>query len=479
MHRRNQKRCAWLLILSALLTGCQPIQPYYLNKDGDADLSHYLDVATEIEYTDVCQDPIDEVTQAYSPRTISNPQFDEFWDLSLEDAMSHAMHNSKVIRTFGQVRQFGQILGGAPERLTAAPDSVATVYDTAIQETGQSGVEQALAAFDAVFSSNATWDSTDRAQNFNGAQNVNATAFQQDQVTINNEISKLSAGGTQWFFRNVSIYTGANNANTANTRSPGIPSDWTTAMEAEIRHPLMRNRGAQLNRAPVVLARIRTDLSLIDFQGAVRDLLSSVEQSYWELYFFYHNLRAAKIGRDSALAAHQKVRALYDEGAPGGEAEKEAQAREQYFFFRDRVEQAQRDLFRSETRLRYLMGLSPTDHRLIRPSDKPTAARVEFDWNLITEEAQLRSGELRRLGFRIRQRELELIAARNQMLPQLDVIGLWRQFGIGDRFATGSNQPFPAIGSSAWDRLWSGHFQEFRLGFDMQMPLGLRREMAQ
>ena len=121
MHRQTINSCTWLLILIALFTGCQPIQPYYLNKDGEADLSHYLDVATDIEYTDVCQDPLDEVSKTYAPRTLSNPQFDEFWDLSLEDAISHALHNSKVIRSFGQVRQFGQILGSAPERLTAAP----------------------------------------------------------------------------------------------------------------------------------------------------------------------------------------------------------------------------------------------------------------------------------------------------------------------------------------------------------------------
>ena len=174
MQRPTKKICSWVLIASALLTGCQPIQPYYLHDDGD--LSHYLDAATEIEYTDVGQEPLAEVSQAHAPRTISNPQFEEFWDLTLEDAISITLQNSKVIRTYGQVRQFGQIVGNAPERLSAAPDSVATIYDPAIQETGQSGVEQALSAFDAVFSSTANWDSSDRKQNFpTSAMVVNRT----------------------------------------------------------------------------------------------------------------------------------------------------------------------------------------------------------------------------------------------------------------------------------------------------------------
>ena len=45
------------------------------------------------------------------------------------------------------------------------------------------------------------------------------------------------------------------------------------------------------------------------------------------------------------------------------------------------------ELFRAENRLRYVMGLAATDGRLIRPIDKPTVAKVDFDWHEITEEA--------------------------------------------------------------------------------------------
>ena len=165
---------------------------------------------------------------------------------------------------------------------------------------------------------------------------------------MNNEFSKLSANGTQWFFRNVSIYTGCEQPLSRDTKD--VPSDWFTALETEFRQPFAAESGCPNQSCPVVLARIRTDLALVDFEVSVRELLSSTEQAYWELYFFYHNLRAAKIGRDSAQAAWQKVQSLYEEGVPGGEAEREAQAKEQYFFFRGRVEQAQRDLFKAETR---------------------------------------------------------------------------------------------------------------------------------
>src|SRR6185503_11649598 len=101
-------------------------------------------------------------------------------------------------------------------------------------------------------------------------------------------------------------------------------------------------------------------------------------------------------------------------GSVGGEANAEAQARSQYFLFRSQVETALTNLFRVENRLRYLMGLSVSDGRLIRPSDEPTMAQVHFDWATTHSEALARRVELRRQKWTIKRRELELIAAKNQ-----------------------------------------------------------------
>ena len=65
-------------------------------------------------------------------------------------------------------------------------------------------------------------------------------------------------------------------------------------------------------------------------------------------------------------------------------AQEEAQSREQYFFFRAQMETALRDLLAAENRLRWLMGWSPTDGELLRPIDRPTLARVEFEWQAVT-----------------------------------------------------------------------------------------------
>ncbi len=164
----------------------------------------------------------------------------------------------------------------------------------------------------------------------------------------------------------------------------------------------------------VFIARASTDISLTAFETGVRNLVCDVETVYWELYFDYHALDAAVQGRDSALKTWQQVDALYKTGA--GDASSEAQAREQYFLFRTQAEDAMSTLYHTENKLRYMMGLAATDGRLIRPADEPTTAKISFDWAQVWREAMARSPEIREQRWRVKQRELELIAVK-KFLP--------------------------------------------------------------
>jgi len=137
-------------------------------------------------------------------------------------------------------------------------------------------------------------------------------------------------------------------------------------------------------------------------------------------------------------------------------------------------------LFRVENRLRYLMGLPAADGRLVRPIDEPTIARVTFDWAAIHGEAIVRRAEIRKQKWQIKRRELELIAARNHLLPRLDAVGRYRWLGAGDELIDSGGTgiaPF-APDSNAWESLTGGNFQEWELGLQLNIPLGFRRAMT-
>lgn len=484
MSRRASKSLILLMCCVLLVTGCKPIQPFFLFEDGD--LSHYKGVATEIEFPDDYTPTLAEVEGALPPLTLRNPETQQIWDLKLEEAVQIALANSTVIRTVNG--------NASPLALISSPETAPTIYNPALAETDPiRGVETALSAFDANFSSSMFWEKNDRAVNVGGLGGlIFAPIFEQDLGTFQAELSKVNAtGGTTTVRHNV-------NYEWNNNPSRAIPSDYNVNLEAEWRQPLLQGAGVEFNRIAgpnaqpgfffsngVMIARINTDIALADFEANVRNLVSSVEDAYWELYFQYRNLDSVLAGRDSALQTWRKVNALYTVGSKGGEAENEAQARDQYYLFRGLVEQALSQLYTSEAQLRYVLGLATTDGRLIRPAEEPTIAHVNFNWWDVHTESMVRSVELRRQKFRIKQRELELVAARNFLLPRLDAVGRYRWTGLGDELIDpngyGFNPDSPTgdlPGSNAWSTLTDGNFQEWQLGLQASLPIGFRRELS-
>ncbi|MGD9648825.1 MAG: TolC family protein, partial [Pirellulales bacterium] len=367
------------------------------------------------------------------------------------------------------------------------------------------------AAFDAQLVSSVIWQKNNRIVNVNsGGDDLNSALFvsnlKQDYAQGILELKKTAATGGQFFLRNNTIY------DQNNTPTRLFPSAWDTNIEAEFRHPLLQGAGVTFNRIAgpqaqpgffftqgVVLARISNDISIVDFEIGVRNLVADIETAYWELHYRYRNLDALIAGRDSALQTWRKVYALYVVSAQGGEAEKEAQAREQYFLFRSQVESSLSELYAVENRLRYIMGLAATDGRLIRPADEPTTARINLDWYEVHGEGLARAQELRRQKWVIKQREMELIAARNFLLPRLDLLALyrWRGFGNDWWYANGRNTPFqvpsnpnpinplqpaftnvPGTFSNAVQNLLDGNYQEWQAGFTFTLPIGFRQAMA-
>ena len=84
-----------------------------------------------------------------------------------------------------------------------------------------------------------------------------------------------------------------------------------------------------------------------------------------------------------------------------------------------------------------------------------------------------------------KQRELQLVAARNFLQPRFDVVGRHRFRGLG-RDLTGG-EPFQNVidspnnndnVSGGFADLGSGNFQEWQLGLELKMPVGMRQAHA-
>lgn len=448
----------------------------------NAELAHYKEQALDIEYPDVESADCGELASTRSPHTVDSQLPDEFWDMTLEEAIQLAMANSKVLRDLGGL-------------VVTSPQNVRTIHDPAIVDTDpRFGVEGALSAFDAQWSTSVFFENNDRALNnqfFGGGTRELA----QDLMDYTSELSKRTATGGDFIARHNAIYD-FNNA--PGNDDPNKP--WTTNLELEFRQPILQGAGVEFNRiagpdsAPgvyngVLIARINTDVALADFEMGVRNLVYDVETAYWELYFAYRDLHAKIAARDRALDTWRRIKAI----GLGVSGDKEAHAREQYYRLEEEVQNAlsgrrqertrvttfrgTAGVYENERRLRLLIGVELAGDRLIRPSKDPSMPKVIFDWHDILAESLTRRSELRRQKWRIKRRELEVVAAKNFLRPRLDTIGRYRWRGLGENFL--DNQGFGKNRfDNAVDDLLSGDFQEWQLGFELSFPVGYRRAHA-
>ena len=481
-----------------LAAGCNLVGP---NRSSDAELAHYKQVAKTVEHPQL-NTPPSEHAYTPEPRTLArNPapqQPQEWWDMSLEEAIQTAVARSSVLRD----------LGGT---IVRTPETVRTILNPSqVASDPRFGMEAALSEFDATVASSVIAEKNDRMIN-NFVASGGTRFFQQDLINFQTQISKTGAAGTKMTLRGTSLYD-FNNASFNR-----FPSVWDTIVEAEIRQPLWQGAGTRFNRLAgpnavpgfyngVLIARVNTDISVADFEIGLRDLVSNVENAYWDLYFAYRDLDARIQSRNAALESWKRIKILVESDQAGGQIEREAQSREQYFRYEEEVQNALAGTLQqattnnngasggsfrgvggvlvSERRLRLAIGLPITDGRMLRPVEDPTLARVSFDWPTASGDAVARRPELLRQRLQIKRREMEFVAARNFLLPRFDVLGRYRFRGLGKDLIGTQNLPFdPAdpeglFQNGSLANLVNGDFQEWQLGGEVSMPVGFRRGWA-
>ncbi len=442
-----------------------------------------LDIQYSIEGTIASGSAEDVINQEISePLSLKMPER-AAWLLSPAEAVQIAVERSKVL----------QELGGSVLKSTSG---INTIHEPAIQATDpRLGVEAALSAFDAQFNSRTFLSKNDFPVN-NRLLGGGTNLVNQDLITFQNELTKASAIGTELYLRKNTTYD-RNNA-----PSNLFRSSWQTNIEAGFRHHLARGGGADYNRIAgpgavpgvyngVMIARVNADSSILDFEMGLRDLVSDVENAYWDLYFAYRNLEAKIAARDAALNTWRAEQINREQQS--GSGEKESRAREQYFRAQAEVLEALTGqevdgtrtnngsaggTFRAaegvhvaERRLRMLMNLPINDDRMLRPSHDPLLVQVIFDWSQIANEALQRRPELRKQDLQIHRDNLELLASKNQLLPQIDLLSQYRVRGFGKDLWGQSQAEF----DNAVANLFNGQFQEWQFGVEMSLPIGFRR----
>ena len=398
------------------------------------------------------------------------------WPLSLDEAIQLAFENTTVLRSLGV-----QILTN--------PEGTPSAFDPWIVSSDpRSGADAALANFDANLNADINYANNDDVFN-SSVLAGGANQVQQDLVNSSLAWQKFGSTGTQYSVTGQIDYD-------ANTRPSNLfPSVYTTLVEAEVRQPLLQGRGREFNSIAgptsrvdrqggtgILIAQANIDVSVVQFERNVTSFVDDIISAYWTLHLAYQNVLIARESFKQAEKTWLAAQARNTTGLEGGEAYREALAREQ----RDRTEvelleaihntgqSGAPGLLQADAQLRLLLNLPSDGQTLIYPIDDPIASATVFDTESLKQSAIAKRVEVREQNIRVERDQMQLLAANNFLLPRLDAVAVYRNNGFGDTFDSGS-----AAGlQSAVDVAANGLYDEWEIGLQYNMTLGARRAKA-
>jgi outer membrane protein TolC len=443
------------------------------------------------------------------PRTTNDPEAAELWPMTLQQAIRIGLDNSEVVRVIAFGAQGIPIGGFEPTPLnngasagvasSLGAGTLQTVYDPAIAETN---IASALSRFDTAFTTSLLWGNNTTPYN-NGVQGgtLSLTGTRYPVISVNDSatfqmgLSKYTATGATlgivhniaWSYQNSSFLV--------------YPSAYTTNLQLTLTQPLLGSAplpgqatpnpvGLEANRATIVVNRLNADAAVWRFKAEVMAHVRSVEQQYWSLSQAHVQLWAS----DRAVSLAQEI--LNRENAElvvgRGTIADVAEAAQRLEQFNLDLVTRTSDVITTERQLRNILGLPPADNRRIIPVTPPTDARLSPDWDSSLAQMLNFQPDIVQQQILVRVAELQLLLARNQLLPQLNANVLYQLNGLGQQLdsaeavMTGATLKAlnPVIANeqhAAGLNSSPGNYNNFvtwQVGFTFQAPLGMRAPLA-
>jgi len=258
---------------------------------------------------------------------------------------------------------------------------------------------------------------------FDPALNISAT-HNVDNST-NTEIQTgnfgIGVGGKTLYGSNYQI--GLTNAATRYDR-------YSTGAQLSLSQPLLRGFGSDVNLASLRIARNNRQLSEWQFKQEIIDVVTQTVYIYNDLYSALRNYDAAKRSRDLALQLCKEEQARTDIGVKIEldvvTAQADAASREEAVIL------AKNDIANNE---RYLKQLVTSDTKTLLETrveiePPPTAVIGKVDLQSGLREALQGRPDYQEALVSLQTRHINVVTARNDFLPRLDLVGSLNLLGL-------------------------------------------------
>ena len=255
-------------------------------------------------------------------------------------------------------------------------------------------------------------------------------------------------------------------------------------LNLSVTQPLLRGNGRFVNRAPILIARRNVAQSAAQFEGQVSDSLYQLVEFYWSVVQARENMKIAQKSQDLAQASYDRDKRALELGAlpPLDIYRSEAEVANR----KVAVIQAQYQLKSMQDQFSHFLGADQdADVRLLDldlvENPEPSGELLRVDTKEAVAAALAHRPELEALRQQMAANEIAIRLARNNLLPNLSLSGLYQSYGIGgNQYNTSVTPPMLISRGGLGDALSQiGGFGYPAYGFTLSLNLPIRNHSAE
>jgi len=274
----------------------------------------------------------------------------------------------------------------------------------------------------------------------------------------------------------------ASRTTTSNTNSflnPQYPSTFT----ATYTQPLLRNFSIDQNRRQILLAQKNVELTDSQFRQQAIDIVSQIEQAYWNLVFALRDLQVQIDAFKQAQAQLESNQRQVEKGvlAPIDVVAAEAQIAT----FEQNIYTAQQVVTTTENTLKTMLLPDRTSPEWLQPITPVSPVALEpprVSLEFAVAEALKNRPELEQLEINTESNKIDERFYRNQTKPQVDLVGTYTSQGLAGTPTiasidpvTGHTNVLPNLQGGLFNSLGNliqNNYPTYRIGVNISLPWG-------
>lgn len=257
-------------------------------------------------------------------------------------------------------------------------------------------------------------------------------------------------------------------------------------LTANVTQPLLQNRTTDNQRRQIFVSQNGERQAGHDFERSVLDVLSDVQNAYWDLVFARRShevaVQSLELARD--LLRNNQVQVEVGTMAPIDvlQAEAEVAAREEALILAEdairQTEDALKVLIRDPDAIDFWDGE-------LMPTDAPAVEDYEIEPDGAIRLALQRRPELRSQRVQLDTNQYDVRFFRNQTLPQVDLVGSAQLTGVGgtelirEGFFGQAVETIPGGYTDALAQLSGLDYRDWQVGLQFSYPIGPNAAHAQ